>query len=135
MAWLFCSLLSFRKALSFILMIERAFVYYEFDVSGRVRRMTQAEFYASPQWRRVRAAYIDKRIMVDGGMCEVCGNELGRVVHHTVWLDDVNCNDGNISLNMDLLKYLCQTCHNQEKDPRKARGRCRYSADGEVVCD
>ena len=26
-------------------------------------------------------------------MCEVCHDEPGVIVHHTIWLDDINCND------------------------------------------
>ena len=96
--------------------------------------MTQEEFYRSPAWRKTRLAYIKKRMSVDGGLCEVCGLEPGKVVHHTVWLDDINCNDPSISLNPDLFAYECQTCHNKEVDPRKATpGRCAYGPNGELI--
>ena len=96
--------------------------------------MTQKEFYKSRAWRRARAGYISMRMAIDGGTCEVCGEEPGRIVHHTVWLDDENCNDPAISLNFDLLKYECQTCHNKEIDPRKGgMGRVLYGANGEII--
>ena len=85
-------------------------------------------------WRRVRQVYIDERIAIDGGLCEVCGEELGQVVHHTVWLDDNNCNDPEIALNTSLFRYECQTCHNKEQDPRQTKSsRIQYGPNGEII--
>lgn len=96
--------------------------------------LTQKQFYKSRAWLRARKAFIDYRISVDGGICQVCGKEPGFIVHHTVWLDDINCNDPEISLNQDLFLYECLTCHNKERDPRKATpGRCLYGPDGEII--
>lgn len=96
--------------------------------------MRQEEFYKTPAWRKVRAAYIAQRKAVDGGLCEVCGDEPGRIVHHKIWLDDDNCNDPEISLNPSNFMYECQTCHNKEVDPRrKVPGRCRYGPNGEII--
>lgn len=98
--------------------------------------MTQKEFYKSPAWRRARAAYIRTRKAIDGGTCEVCGEEPGLIVHHTIWLDDDNCNDPDISLNPERFKYECQTCHNKEVDPRKGTpGRVLYGINGEIICN
>ena len=97
--------------------------------------MTQKEFYKSTPWKRARKAYIEKRKAIDGGDCEICHEEPGLIVHHyKVWLDDVNCNDPEISLNEDNFQYVCQNCHNKEKDPRlQTPGRCRYGPDGEII--
>lgn len=97
--------------------------------------MTQKQFYKSVAWKRFRKAFIAERIAIDGGICQVCGEAPGLIAHHTVWLDDINCNDPEISLNKDLLRYECQDCHNKEEDPRKAcaERRIRYLADGTVV--
>lgn len=96
--------------------------------------MTQKEFYKSQAWRRSRAAYVAYRKALDGGMCEKCGQELGKIVHHKIWLDDVNCNDPDISLNPDNFRYECQDCHNKERDPRVATpGRCLYDENGEII--
>lgn len=96
--------------------------------------MTQKEFYKSKAWQRARQGYIDKRMAVDGGLCEVCGIEPGKIVHHTIWLDDINCNDPNISLNEELFLYECQTCHNKEKNPRiAASSRFLYGPNGEII--
>ena len=96
--------------------------------------MTQKQFYKSKAWKIARKAFIDYRVAIDGGLCQVCGEELGKIVHHTIWLDDVNCNDPNISLNQKLFLYECQTCHNKESDPRKAtKSRCLYGPNGEII--
>ena len=96
--------------------------------------MTQKQFYKSRAWRRARDAYISERLAVDGGICEVCQQEPGKIVHHKIWLDDENCNDPNISLNPGNFKYECQTCHNKEVDPRRGTpGRCAYGPNGEVL--
>lgn len=96
--------------------------------------MTQEEFYKSAPWRKARQAFIDSRLAIDGGLCQVCGEEPGKIVHHTIWLDDDNCNDPDISLNPEHFLYECQTCHNREVDPRKAtRGRCLYGPNGEII--
>ena len=96
--------------------------------------MTQREFYASPSWRRCRSAFIKWRYAVDGGICQRCGKNPGRIVHHTVWLNDENCNDVNIALNFKKLLYECQDCHNKEKDPQKINGgRYTVQPDGSIA--
>lgn len=100
-----------------------------------VMGLNQKQFYKTQAWRRARDAYIQSRVAIDGGLCEACGQELGKIVHHyKTWLDDINCNDPDISLNPDNFKYECQTCHNREVDPRKeAPGRCIYGPNGEII--
>lgn len=101
--------------------------------------MTQKQFYKSAPWRRARDGYIAFRKAIDGGICEKCGEEPGKIVHHKIWLDDNNCNDPDISLNPSNFSYECQTCHNKEKNPkgsshkRKAPGRCGYGEHGEII--
>lgn len=96
--------------------------------------MTQKEFYKSPAWKRARLCYIKIREAIDGGLCEVCKEEPGKIVHHSIWLDDQNCNDPSISLNPLNFKLECQTCHNKEQDPRKnMQGRVLYGPNGEII--
>ena len=96
--------------------------------------MNQKAFYKTQAWRRARQAYIATRLGVDGGLCEVCGVEPGRIVHHKIWLDDENCNDPDISLNPVNFLYECQTCHNKERDPRRGTpGRVLYGPGGEII--
>ena len=74
--------------------------------------------------------------MIDGGMCEKCGERLGKIVHHKIWLNDVNCNDPDVALNPKNFKYECQICHNKETDPSKqeiSKSRVRYLPDGTVI--
>ena len=99
------------------------------------QHVNQKQFYKSQAWRRARDAYINERLAIDGGLCEACGIEPGKIVHHWhTWLDDTNCNDPNVSLNPDNFKYECQTCHNKERDPRKETpGRCIYGPNGEII--
>lgn len=96
--------------------------------------MTQKQFYRSGSWRRARQAYIDYRSSIDGGLCEVCGEEPGKIVHHKIWIDDDTCNDPSISLDQNNFRYECQTCHNREKDLRWGTpGRCSYGPNGEIL--
>ena len=96
--------------------------------------MTQKQFYKTKAWRRARDAYISERLAIDGGICEVCGDEPGKIVHHKIWLNDNNCNDSDISLNPNNFRYECQTCHNKETDPQKVTpGRCLYGPNGEIL--
>lgn len=98
--------------------------------------MTQKEFYRSMPWIRMRQAFTAQRTAIDGGVCQVCGERLGKIVHHKIWLDDINCNDPMIALNPSNLRYECQICHNQEVDPNKpikSNARACYQPDGTVI--
>ena len=96
--------------------------------------ITQKEFYKSRPWKRARKKFIEYRESIDGGICQICGIEPGYIVHHTIWLDDILCNDPNISLNQDLFLYECLACHNKEIDPRKSKsGRFFYGPNGEII--
>lgn len=72
-------------------------------------------FYKSKAWRRCRKAYIDKRVMIDGGMCEECHKQLGYIVHHKIKLTPKNINNPNIALNLSNLAYLCKDCHDENE--------------------
>ena len=72
-------------------------------------------FYNSAAWRKCRRAYIDSRIMVDGGMCEICGERVGYIVHHKELLTPTNITDPNITLSFDNLQYVCKPCHDEEE--------------------
>lgn len=91
-------------------------------------------FYRSQTWQRARAGYIAYRVAVDGGLCEVCGLHLGKVVHHKTWLTEANYKDPAISLAWSNFRYECQDCHNKERDPAKPHtGRILYGPDGEII--
>ena len=96
--------------------------------------MNQKQFYKSRAWKLARQSYIDTRKALDGGLCEVCHDEPGLIVHHVIWIDDETCNDPDIALNPKNFKLECQTCHNKERDPRKVTpGRVLYGPDGEII--
>lgn len=96
--------------------------------------MNQKQFYKTVAWRRTRASYIAYRKAMDGGLCEACGQDLGKIVHHKIWLNDNNCNDPEISLAHSNLMYECQTCHNKERDLNKsAPGRVVFDKDGNII--
>ncbi len=65
-------------------------------------------FYNSKAWKVCRAAYISKVF----GLCERCPKP-GKILHHTVYLTPENIRDPNISLNHDLLEFVCLECHNK----------------------
>ena len=74
------------------------------------------KFYKSKEWLNCRASYIAKRVAIDGGMCEECGELPGYIVHHTIQLTPENINDPEVALNHDFLKYDCKRCHDYEDD-------------------
>lgn len=88
-------------------------------------------FYDSAAWQKCRAAFIAERVVIDGGMCQRCGQELGYIVHHREWLSPENIVDPDVALNHENLEYVCQTCHNkielEEEEPRY-----RFTPDGQV---
>jgi len=66
-------------------------------------------FYNSKAWKLCRESYISKVF----GLCERCGKP-GKIVHHKVYLTPLNIDIPDVSLNHELLEYLCQDCHNKE---------------------
>lgn len=71
------------------------------------------DFYNSKKWQACRSAYIADRIQADGGLCEVCHEYTGFIVHHKIMLDSVNIHKPEIALNPDNLMYVCRNCHDQ----------------------
>ncbi len=68
-------------------------------------------FYDSKQWRHCRKSFIAYRIAVDGGLCELCHDRLGYIVHHKRMLTPDNINDPNTTLSFRNLQYVCKECH------------------------
>lgn len=73
-------------------------------------------FYNSRAWKRCRESYINQRMLVDGGMCEVCHEEPIYIVHHKIKLTPVNINDPDVSLNHCMLEGNCKACHDLQDD-------------------
>lgn len=68
-------------------------------------------FYKSRKWQACRKSYISNRIMIDGGLCELCGEIPGIELHHKTSLNISNINDVDITLNHENLMFLCKDCH------------------------
>lgn len=96
------------------------------------------KFYHSARWQKCRKSYIANRIAIDGGLCEVCHERLGYIVHHKIWIDETNINNPEITLNHDNLRYECLDCHNQEERDGSMRWQERenkytFDANGDLV--
>ena len=100
------------------------------------------KFYKSKGWINCRASYINERRAIDGGMCEVCKQELGYIVHHKILLTPENINDPEIALNHKHLTFDCKRCHDKEeghfKDKIKNKSSpvkegYRFNDDGQLV--
>lgn len=90
-------------------------------------------FYHSAAWKRSRRAYIAYRRAIDGGMCEVCHNQIGDTVHHKIWLTNDNVDDQNIALSFENFCLICRDCHAKEKDPKcNPAGRYIFDSEGNI---
>lgn len=93
-------------------------------------------FYKSKTWRKCRDAYIAERINIDGGLCEVCGEEPGYIVHHKILLTPNNINDSEIALNHKYLQYDCKKCHDCEEEHAFVKAntlKCCFDKNGQPV--
>lgn len=95
------------------------------------------DFYHSKKWRAARAAYIQKRILIDGGLCEICHDAAGYIVHHKIKLTAANINDPQIALNDTNFQYVCKKCHDAEHYadfyPKKSPKCCQFDGDGQPI--
>lgn len=86
-------------------------------------------FYLSSAWKKCRRSYIQSVF----GMCERC-NRPGKIVHHKVYLTQMNINDPSVSLNHEHLELLCQDCHNDEHHGSESiSDGLRFDEHGDVV--
>ena len=92
-------------------------------------------FYRSAAWKKCRQSYIDKRILIDGGLCEECHERAGYIVHHRTLLTPANIRDPEVSLNHANLEFVCKKCHDNfeghfyQKSPKKLT-KCEFDASG-----
>lgn len=70
--------------------------------------------YKSAAWKKCRQGYIDHRRAIDGGLCEVCKDNPGFIVHHKRPITPMNINDTDVTLNWFNLQYVCKHCHDVE---------------------
>nr|DAY73526.1 MAG TPA: NinG protein [Caudoviricetes sp.] len=95
-------------------------------------------FYNSKAWLSCRKAYISKRTMIDGGMCETCKENPGYIVHHKIPLTPENIKNPLVALNQDNLKFDCKDCHDREEAHafvKRGLLRCSFDADGQPVVE
>ena len=94
------------------------------------------KFLNSKAWESCRTGYIADRIRIDGGMCEVCHEALGYIVHHKVLLTPQNINDPDVSLNWKNLSYECKDCHDKHDGhgvKRTISAVCAFDSDGNPI--
>lgn len=70
-------------------------------------------FYNSKKWKDCRSSYISIRQSIDGGMCEMCHQNVGHIIHHKETLTPENITNPEISLNHKMLMFVCHDCHNK----------------------
>lgn len=107
-------------------------MYLDFAGVGAIQKFAE-KFYKGGAWKRCRKAFVQWRVSVDGGMCQFCQKELGKIVHHIEWLTPENIGNPDVTLNFDNLAFACDACHNRIKDPAKAKKRYRFDADGRMI--
>lgn len=94
-------------------------------------------FYKSKAWQQCRRSYIAKRRMIDGGVCEVCHQRIGYIVHHKEHLTPDNINDPETTLNHENLSYECKQCHDEHEGhgiKRKTNGlRIVFDEEGQPI--
>ena len=86
---------------------------------------SRKQFYNSKLWKTVKnnvwlkqhllCNRCHKPVYVDGLSDYIAkGNRRTGIVHHKVYLDELNVSDDNISINLDNLEGLCKDCHEKE---------------------
>lgn len=96
------------------------------------------KFYDSKLWKDCRKAYIAERMLIDGGVCEVCHKEPIYMVHHEVTLTPLNINNPEITLNHKRLKGECKGCHDKEDghyndNKKRIEPLCSFDSEGNPI--
>ena len=94
------------------------------------------KFYRSKIWQQCRRTYIQHRVTIDGGLCEVCHKVPGYIVHHKVPLTPMNINNPEVSLSFNNLRFDCKECHDREDAHRFIKGKelkCKFDKDGHPI--
>lgn len=93
-------------------------------------------FYKSKAWQSCRTGFIQERVRIDGGLCQVCRERLGYIVHHKILLTPENINDPEISLNWEHLSYECKPCHDLHEGhgvKKTVLPVCEFDSDGNPI--
>jgi len=91
------------------------------------------KFYSSKAWQKCREGFIAYRISIDGGMCQVCRERLGYIVHHKKELTPDNITDPDVALNWRNMQYVCHECHNEIHEAFTRRRDIMFTPDGDVI--
>ena len=95
-------------------------------------RSIDRKFYESPEWRRCKAAYMEKA----NHLCERCLAKgiykPAYIVHHKVHLNEENFGDPALMYGFDNLEALCLACHNDEHGRTKPKRRWKF-IEGELL--
>lgn len=93
-------------------------------------------FYNGRGWKKCKTAFISDRIAIDGGLCQVCQEATGYIVHHKVMLTAANITDPDVSLNFDNLMYVCKDCHDEFEGHgvgTKVKPLCVFDEEGQPI--
>ena len=96
------------------------------------------KFYNSEKWKACRQAFIAERMKIDGGVCQICGERPGYIVHHTVKLTAANVNDPSITVDHKRLQFVCKPCHDKMEGhwldrPKKCNLLCEFDTQGDPI--
>lgn len=103
------------------------------------------EFYHSALWKKVkRNIWIRQCLMCNrchkpvyvDGLSEWIPKEQRRtgIVHHKIYLNDINIDDPNLTINEDNLEGLCKECHELEHHKDEiVRIEYKFDEDGNLV--
>lgn len=103
------------------------------------------DFYHSKAWQDVRKTIWLKQnllcnrchrpVYVDG-ISEYIPKDkrIIGIVHHKIYLDEININDINVTLNIDNLEGLCKDCHEKEhKSSAGLRKEYEFDEEGNLI--
>ncbi len=90
------------------------------------------KFYDSPAWRKCRKAFISYRKSVDGGLCQICKDDLGYIVDHIEELTPENINNQDITLSWSNFQYVCLVCHNKKTFGEPEEKKYFFGEDGQI---
>lgn len=102
------------------------------------------DFYNSKVWKQVRkniwlkqnclCARCKLPCYVDG-ISDYLPKEQRRkgIVHHKIYLDDINVYDDEIALNEDNLEGICQACHNSLHFDTSTRKEYKFDENGNLI--
>ena len=100
-------------------------------------RSIDDNFYRRKAWKQCRAAYITYRQGRDGGLCEACHRQIGKIVHHRIHLTQETVNDPDVAYGFSNLELVCLDCHNEEHGYRKKAEaetvRYAFDPDGDPI--